>query len=103
MICKHSSKYTNNSIKHQTFVYTQSNNQTVLFQTIQYSISHLFALRSGRSFGHLNYQVLPLLARVNLRAMAMKGYSALLEPHHQILVLYLGHSLGRGFYPSTEM
>ena len=25
--------YTNNSIKHQSFVYTQLNNQTVLFQT----------------------------------------------------------------------
>ena len=33
------SKFTNNSIKHQTFVYTQLNNQTVLFQTIHFSIS----------------------------------------------------------------
>ena len=38
------------------------------------------------------YQVLPLRARVDLGAMAMKGYSAfpkapaLLEPHHQIFV-----------------
>ena len=37
------------------------------------------------------YQVLPLRARVDLEAMAMKGYSvfpkvpALLEPHHQIV------------------
>ena len=37
------------------------------------------------------YQVLPLWARVDLGAMAMKGYSAfhkttaLLEPYHQIL------------------
>ena len=37
------------------------------------------------------YQVLPLRARVDLGAMAMKGYSAfpkapaLLEPHHQIV------------------
>ena len=37
------------------------------------------------------YQVLPLRVRVNLGAMAMKGYSAfpnvpaLLEPHHQIV------------------
>ena len=35
---------TNNSIKHQSFVYTQLKNQTVLFQTIQISIIHLFAL-----------------------------------------------------------
>ena len=32
-----------NSIKHQSFVYTQLNDQTVLFLTIQFSISHLFA------------------------------------------------------------
>ena len=34
---------TNNSSKYQSFVYTQFNDQTVLFQTIQFSISHLFA------------------------------------------------------------
>ena len=44
--------------------------------------------------------MLPLWARVDLGAMAIKGYSAfpkaseLLEPHHQIyLVSYPGHSL----------
>ena len=35
---------TKNSAKHQSFVYTQLNDQTVLFQTIQFSLSHLFAL-----------------------------------------------------------
>ena len=34
----------NNSIKHQSSVYTQLNDHTVLFLTIQFSISHLFAL-----------------------------------------------------------
>ena len=33
-----------NSMKHQSFVYTQLNDQKVLFQTIQFSISHLFVL-----------------------------------------------------------
>ena len=33
---------TNNSIKHQSFVYTHLNDQTLLFQIIQFSISHLF-------------------------------------------------------------
>ena len=33
------SKFSNNSIKHQTFVYTQLNDPAVLFQTIQFSIS----------------------------------------------------------------
>ena len=54
MICKHestklnSSKYklciTNNSIKHQSFDYIQLDDQTVLFLTSQFGISHLFAL-----------------------------------------------------------
>ena len=34
---------TNNSIKHQSFVYTQLNDQAVLFLTILFSISHLLA------------------------------------------------------------
>ena len=34
----------NNSIKLQSFVYTQLNGQTVLFQTYQFSTSHLFVL-----------------------------------------------------------
>ena len=53
--------------------------------------------------------MLPLRARVDLGAMAMKGYSAfpktpaLLEPHHQmVLVSYPGHSLGGDSYPSAE-
>ena len=33
------SKFTNNSIKHQQFVCTQLNDQEVLFQTIQFSVS----------------------------------------------------------------
>ena len=33
----------NNSIKHHSFVYTHLNDETVLFQTIQFSISHLLA------------------------------------------------------------
>ena len=54
------------------------------------------------------YQVLPLWARVDLGAMVMKGYSAfskapaLLEPHHQIVSVITGHSLGWGVYPSAE-
>ena len=40
---------TNNSIKHQSLVYTQLNDQTVLFLTINFSISHLFKLKRGKS------------------------------------------------------
>ena len=54
MICKHVNKVEwfqvllcikNNSIKYQSFAYTQLNDQTVLFQTIHLCISHLFALK----------------------------------------------------------
>ena len=36
---------TNNSIKHQSFLYTQLNVKIVLFLRIQFSIVYLFALR----------------------------------------------------------
>ena len=61
----------------------QLNVKTVLFQTIQFSLSTQFS-------SIWPYQVLPLQVRVDLGAMAMKGYSSfpkapeLLEPHHQI-------------------
>ena len=54
---------------------------------------------------------MPLLhARVELGAMAMKGYSAfpkapaLLEPHHQIVLCHIQDTCcGGGSYPSAEM
>ena len=54
------------------------------------------------------YQVLPFWARVDLREMAMKGYSAFpkapasLEPHHQIVLCHIQDTLV-GSYPSREM
>ena len=87
---------TNNSSKHQSFVYTQLNDQTVLFQTIQFSRSHFFALNLNVKIVLFDpqlgpYHVLSLRAKLNLGAMAMKGYSvfpkapALLEPHQKIV------------------
>ena len=35
---------TNNSMKHQSFAYAELNDKTVLFLTIKFNISHLFAL-----------------------------------------------------------
>ena len=35
---------TNNLTEHRSFVYTELNDQTLLFLAIQFSISHLFAL-----------------------------------------------------------
>ena len=54
------------------------------------SVYHKYAVSSIQPIDK-RYQVLPLRARVDLGAMAMKGYSAfpkapaLLEPHHQIV------------------
>ena len=53
--------------------------------------------------------MLPLRARVDLGAMAMKGYSAfpkvpaLLEPHQQIVYCHIQDTRWRvGSYPSAE-
>ena len=76
-----------------SFAYTQLNDQTVLFLTISYNISHLFALFKCQTVLFdpqiEPYQVQPLRVRVGLGAMQIKRYSAspkapaLLEPHHQ--------------------
>ena len=70
----------NNSIWHQTFVYTQSNDQTILFQGIQFSISFVCSQfkRQTVLFDPLIglCEVLLLLqAREDLGVMAMKMYS----------------------------
>ena len=55
---------TNNSIKHKSLVYTQLNDQRFLFQTIQFTISHLFAQFKHQTVPFDQYigvfQVLPL-------------------------------------------
>ena len=70
------------------FFYTQSNVKTVNFK--QYSLVQLqFSSIWDTEIGP--YQVIPLPARVDLEAMAMKGYSAFpkvlafLKPHLQIV------------------
>ena len=77
-----------------SFVYTQLNVKTVLFQIIQFTISTQFEYQIIKYlYDPLigPYQVLSLQARVDLGVMAMKGHStfpkapALLEPHHQIV------------------
>ena len=66
---------TNNSMKYQSFLYTQLNDQAVLFLTIQFSISHLFAY--SLNVKHLFdpsigfYQVLPLRVRLDQEIMVM--------------------------------
>ena len=92
--------------------------QTVLFQTIQFSISIVFCLHTVKCQNSFNsnssvhssvlfdpyigpYQVLPPQARVDQGAMAMKGYNALSQSSSitgislsDCLVSYLGHSSG---------
>ena len=57
---------------------------------------------------HFN-QVVSLRSRLDLRARAMKKYSAfpkapaLLEPHHQIVLCHIRTLVGRVSYPSAEM
>ena len=89
---------TNNSIKHQSFVYTQLNDEKVLFQTIQFSISDLFVLGLNVKQFYLTYQGITLQARVDLGEMAMKEFSTFPKAPSQS-----GHLLGEESYPSTEM
>ena len=60
-------------------VYSQLNGQTVLFLTIWFNVGHLFAHNLNHKQFYLThigpYQMLPLWVGVNLRVMAIKGYS----------------------------
>ena len=47
---------TDNSIRHQSFVYTKLNDQAVLFQAIQFSISQLFSLSFNVKQFYLTYK-----------------------------------------------
>ena len=51
---------TNNSIKYQSFVYTQLNHQIVLFQIIQFCSSHLFTLSLNVKQFHLTHKLDPI-------------------------------------------
>ena len=48
--------YPKKLIKHQFCVYTQLNDQVVLFQTIQFSVSHLFALSLSIKYFYLTHR-----------------------------------------------
>ena len=71
-----------NSIRHQSFVNTLLNDQTALFQAIQFSITHLFAQFKCQTVlfdPYIGpYQVLPLRS-------TFPKTPALLEPPHQIV------------------
>ena len=103
-----------NLIKHLSFVYTQLNDQTIRFQTIQSNISHLFALSFNVKQFYLthreNPRVLAIWARVDLEVMALKGCAALpkvlallLEPHHQIIKCHIHDTHWESLTPSAEI
>ena len=50
----------NNSIKHQSFVYIQLNDQTFLFLTIQFIIGHLFTLSLDFKQVYLTHRLDPI-------------------------------------------
>ena len=78
----------NNPIKLQSFIYTELNFKTVLFQKIQFCVSTRFS--SIWSIDRTLSGAKTLRQR-DLETMAMKGFSAflkspiLLEPHHHIV------------------
>ena len=80
---------------------TISMSKTVLFQTIQFSISTQFS--SLRSIDR-RYQVLPLRARVDLGVMAMNSQSSDISgtSPSDCLVSYPGESLVGGSYRFAE-
>ena len=80
----------NNSVKHQSFIYSHLNVKTVLFQTIQFRMSNSYIWHIDRT---LSSAIIP--GRVDQGAMAMKRYSAFpkalasLEPRYQIVKCHI--------------
>ena len=96
--------YHQHSIKHQSFVYTQLNNQTVLFRAIQFSISHLFALSLNVKQFYLTLSGAAISSQSssesdgNERVLCIPQSSSLSD----CLVSYLGQSVGES-YSSAKM
>ena len=71
---------TNNSIKHHLFLYSQLNDQTVLFLRIQFSLSFIctqFKCQTVLFDPKIRpFQALPLRDNVDQGAIIMKGYAA---------------------------
>ena len=101
----------NNSIKHQSFVYTQLNDQTVLFQAIQFIISHLFTFSLNIKQFYLTHRYDPISGYYSDQSgpgsNGNKGVLRILQnssitgaSKSDCLVSYPGHLL-RGSYPSV--
>ena len=92
---------TYNSIKLQSFLYTQQNGQTVLFQTIQFCKSHLFIwILNVKQF-----YLLPLLppgSNGNKGVLHIPQIAKTGDSPSDCLLSYSGHTLGKS-YPTAEM
>ena len=103
---------TNNSIKHQSFIYSQLNDETVLFLTIQFSISHFFALSLFVKQFYLTYRYDPI--RCHHSEWSWEWWQWKGTPHSPKLQHYWSLTIGLinvisstliegEFYPSAEM
>ena len=91
-------------MKHQSFVYTKLIDQTVLFLTIQFNISHLFAPSLDVKKFYLTLSGATFLGQSGPGSDGKEGVpripqsSALVDPYHQIVSCYI---VGGGYYPSV--
>ena len=100
---------TNNSIQHQSFVSTPLSDQTLLFQAIQFSLRHLFALSLNVKQFYLIYREEPIrcnLSRPELiwERWQWKGtsHSPKLQHYWSLTIFFLsypGNSLWVGLTP----
>ena len=85
----------NNSIKHQSFVYTQLDYQTVLFLTIQFSISHLIAHCLNVKHFYLTLSGATTPGQSGPESIGNEGVLSIpkapvwLESHHQIALCHI--------------
>ena len=101
---------TYSSIKYQSFVYSELNDQTVLFQTIQFSISHLSAYSLNVKQFYLTHRWIPIRyygpgSNSNEGVQRIPQSSSITEASLSgCLMLYPRHSLGGGVpFLSAEM
>ena len=95
---------TNNSTKHQSFVYIQLNDQTVPFQAIQFSIRHLFVYTLNVKQFYLSHRTLSGATTPYQNGLGSNGNEGVLHiPQSSsitgasppdCLMSYPGHSLG---------
>ena len=102
-----------NSIKYPSFIYTQLNDQTVLFQTVQFNTTHLFAYSLNVKQFYLTHRPHSGATTLSLSGPGSDGNEGVFSiPQSSnitgaslsdCLMWYPGHSVGNEFYSSAEM